>query len=343
MGKSVAGYDEYGDPYYTMRFDINRLNAQQRRQYLLARAVTERESALAQYKGIFATAVGEETAANRQTYRYNRYALQGARGGAGGRVSASGYIPAEGSIDAQAAKVQELTRLWKAATDQVGRDGYLKQLEEAQFVLDIMTGKTSGVPAMNYGAGDLGAVKVGNVDTSGWRLDDKAMTALGKEIARINEVREANLTKEVGSIANGIGGIVGGIEQLGIDLPQGMKDVLSGIQGVISILSAISTILTAIETLSAANTIIPFARGGVVRAAGGYTVPGNYGFDNIPALLSSGEVVLNRAQVGNLASQLQEQGRGGGQHLARVSGEQIYIAMNNYLRRSGKGELITWR
>ena len=46
--------------------------------------------------------------------------------------------------------------------------------------------------------------------------------------------------------------------------------------------------------------------------------------------------------IGNLASQLQDSTRGSN-GIARVSGEQIYLAMNAYLRRSGKGELVTWK
>ena len=123
-----------------------------------------------------------------------------------------------------------------------------------------------------------------------------------------------------------------------------MKDVLNGIQGVVSILTSISTIVTAIQALTAADTIIPFSRGGVVRAASGYTVPGNYGYDAVPALLSSGEVVLNRAQTSNLASQLSDNGGGGrGYTPSHVSGEQIWIALNAFTRRTGKGELVTWR
>ena len=51
------------------------------------------------------------------------------------------YVPAEGSIDAQVEKVRELTKQWSAATDQAGRDGYKKQLDEAQGILDQMRGK----------------------------------------------------------------------------------------------------------------------------------------------------------------------------------------------------------
>lgn len=274
--------------------------------------------------------------------------------GGGGKTTKQEIDAVTGSIDAQAKKVAELQKAWRAAATDSAREDYRKQIEEAQFVLDKMMGKTSGIPGMNYGMGDL-AGKGGSGlfqsplfqqtkfdKGSPWQLDEKTIKAVTEYYDRKTNETTANLTKEVGNIAGGISGILGGIESLGIDLPDGMKDVVSGIQGVIGILTSISTIVTAIQTIAAADTLIPFARGGIAHAANGF-VPGNrYSADDIPVAVSSGELILNRAQQGALASQLQNNQQRGPE-LARVSGEQIYVAMSNYLRRSGKGELITWR
>ena len=279
----------------------------------------------------------------------------GSGGGTGGGKTTKQEIEAvTGSIDAQAKKVQELQKAWRAAATDSAREDYRKQIEEAQFALDIMMGKTSGIPGMNYGVGDLAGKNGSGLfqeplfqqekfdKKNPWQLDDKAMKAVADYYDRKTNETTASLTKEVGNIASGISGIVNGVESLGVELPQGMKDVVSGIQGVIGILTSISTIVTAIQTLTAADTLIPFARGGIVHAANGF-VPGNrYSADDIPVAVSSGELILNRAQQGALASQLQNNQQRGPE-LARVSGEQIYVAMSNYLRRSGKGELITWR
>lgn len=158
---------------------------------------------------------------------------------------------------------------------------------------------------------------------------------------------EVSLTKELGQITAGVSGIFSGIESLGIELPQGMKDVVSGIQGVMSILTGISTIVSAIQAISAADTLIPFARGGIVpHAANGYFVPGNnYSGDVTPIMANAGELVLNKSSQNNLASMITEaESRGrGGNGLARVSGEQIWIALNAYTKRTGQGELVTWK
>jgi hypothetical protein len=155
--------------------------------------------------------------------------------------------------------------------------------------------------------------------------------------------QEVKLSDTMSQMSSGISSMVSGIEGLGIELPKGMKDVLGGIQSVTSILTGISAILTAIETISAADTIIPFANGGVVKAAGGYRVPGRtFSGDMIPARLNAGETVLNQAQAGVIANALQDREFGGGASLQPyVEGERIYLGVENTLKRKGKGEIVT--
>lgn len=281
------------------------------------------------------------------------------KGGAGGTTTTTGgggkggntYIPVVGSIDEQAKKVEELRKAWRAAADDDSRQKIKKEIEEAEFALEILEGKSSGIPTMNYGLGDL-AGKSGSglfqdpgfkVDSSPkvtWKLDSKAMDALGKEIERINTKSEVKLNEKVADITGGVSQVVGGIEALGIEVPEGMKNVIGGIQAVCTILTGISAIITAIQAIVAADAIIPFARGGVVHAANGYVTGNHYSGDQVPALLNAGELVLNRSQVGNLASQLND-ARGGGQLEAVITGEQLRLVLNNNGRRTGRGEVLT--
>ena len=252
-------------------------------------------------------------------------------------------VYAEGSIAAQAKLVSDLQKKWNEAGEDM-RTGYLYQLIEAENKLKSMKDEQKALRDMTTW-GDLKGAPVtglGESSFSGKSLKD--LQGVKLELKLPKEKTEASLTKEVGNMAGGISQMVGSMEALGIELPEGMKNVVNGVTSLISIVSGIATIVTAIEALTAADTVIPFARGGVVRAAGGYVVPGNYNSgDMVHAALTSGEVVLNRAQVGNLASQLQESGGGGGGvQVARISGEQIYVALNRYLKRSGQGELATW-
>lgn len=284
----------------------------------------------------------------------------GSGGGKGGGKTTKQEIDAvTGSIDAQAKKVAELQKAWRAAATDSAREDYKKQIEEAQFVLDKLTGKTSGIPGMNYGMGDL-AGKGGSglfqdplftqntydsdnwmskaIAHNKWKLDDKAMAALGDEIAKsvdktsIKEFLDAT-TQEMGKMVSGISGLVGGLDKLGIEVPQ-------GIQKAIGILEGITTILTAIQTIS---TLKFWSNGGVIHAASGMIVPGNYySGDMVPSMVESGELILNRAQQGAVASQLQDNQRRAPQ-IPYVSGENIYAGLSNYLRRIGAGEIVTWR
>lgn len=180
------------------------------------------------------------------------------------------------------------------------------------------------------------------------QLDDKAMSTVTKQMDKQlkkqqESPKEVKLTDVMSQMGSGISSIVSGMEALGIEIPQGMKDVIGGIQVVTSILAGIATIVAAIEVISAADTIIPFANGGVVKAASGYRVPGRtFSGDMIPARLNAGETVLNQAQAGVIANALQDREFGGGASLQPyVDGEKIFLGMNNTSKRMGHGEIVT--
>ena len=96
---------------------------------------------------------------------------------------------------------------------------------------------------------------------------------------------------------------------------------------------------TAAATISMATTIAAIHKQ-TGYALGGVVGGNSYSGDNVgPVMLDAGEVVLNRAQTYALASQLQSNEQGGNS-FTTVSGEQLVIAINNYGRRRGMGELI---
>ena len=99
--------------------------------------------------------------------------------------------------------------------------------------------------------------------------------------------------------------------------------------------AAMATSLAA--TISSLHSATGYAEGGVVQG-------NTYSGDQIPAMLNAGEVVLNKAMTNNLASSIQESERGGGSYKpSYISGEQIWLVLNHYTKRSGKGEIATWR
>lgn len=177
-------------------------------------------------------------------------------------------------------------------------------------------------------------------------------------------------------VVSGLQSVSSGLQQMGVTLPDGVNKLLGGIQGLLTVIQGVQSVVSVFNTTTAvtqtaatymntsaiagltgaivantaaitANTLTPsvFAGGGIVRAASGWVGGTRFSGDRVPALLNSGELVLNQAQQGNLASQLQASRAGyvdeGGK--GYVSGQNVYIGTNNYLKGSGQGQLVTTR
>jgi hypothetical protein len=159
--------------------------------------------------------------------------------------------------------------------------------------------------------------------------------------------QDEKVIKDISTITGAVGNIMGGIQNLGLELPEGITQAIGMIQTISGILTAILTITTAInatQEVQTAVSAIPFLHtGGVVRAATGTVVPGNFGFDAVPAMLTSGEVVLNKAQQGALASELQDSGINGLHIVGEIDCEKIILGVNRVFTRKGEGELVTWK
>ena len=189
--------------------------------------------------------------------------------------------------------------------------------------------------------------------------------------------------EDTSKLVSGLNSGASGLQQMGVKLPENVQKTMSVIQGIMSVIQGTNAIITLIHSVStpskiasetantaaetantvaigaltaavAANTtaltvntatgFIPFfAHGGLVHAATGYMVPGNDHADRTLIAASSGELILNRAQQGVIASQL-ESGNGGGMRVVgEIQGEKIVLVANRFLKRSGQGELVTWK
>ena len=203
----------------------------------------------------------------------------------------------------------------------------------------------------------------------------KINTATGA-VSEEQQQAQVDYLQQMQKLNSGLSSVNSGLQQIGIKLPDGMQKMLTVMQGVTSVIQGVQTVISVFSTSSqSANTaavmantgtitaltaavvantaalsvnttsnFIPFATGGIVHAAGGVMVPGNsFSGDRVPALLNSGELVLNKAQQYNLASQLEGNGNQGGgtPMLPYVSGDKIILGANNFLKGAGKGELVT--
>lgn len=197
------------------------------------------------------------------------------------------------------------------------------------------------------------------------------------ESGDVSDKKQGDTMEKSQKLVGALSQVSGGLQQMGIKLPDGVNKVLGGIQGLMAVIQGVTNVIqlfsagsqtantvavtantatmaalitalninsaTSLFGLSSGGTILGGGR--VLRAASGTTVPGNFGFDAVPALLTSGETVLNKAQTNNIAALLEDTGRDQSAASATpfVRGEDIWLGVNNYLRRNGKGEIVTSR
>ena len=188
----------------------------------------------------------------------------------------------------------------------------------------------TGGPAMS--SADMAAWFSQNMFTKG--LADQARQFGWDMQEKEGPSRSDKLLQGFDDLTGAMNHLYGGLEDMGIKLPKGMQQLLGGINGLITVIQAMQAAKEAFGFIKA----LLFSGGGVAHAAQGWSVPGNLlSGDRVPAMLNSGEVVLNRAQVGNLAAQLSgPQIRAGQNGRTVVSGEDIVLAVENYGRRVGR-------
>ena len=255
------------------------------------------------------------------------------------------------------------------------QQGYLEQLVEAEAKLkqmkddaawmkDLAMGKYSGQGDFTKGLIDAQGVRfnttlddmvhdVKDVAKSGsMLLSDKAMSVVTKQIKEATKPQkkeEKSAVEVFGQMNQGINQIVGGIEGLGVTIPEELSGILGGINSMLSILQGITILVQGIAAIQEVGTflgIIPgTARGGIVpHAANGYYVPGNsFSGDTTPIMANAGELVLNKAAQGNLASQLNGGGLGNLHLETYLDGRAIRIVLNNDSQSRMKGKYVTSR
>ena len=184
-------------------------------------------------------------------------------------------------------------------------------------------------------------------------------------------------------IVSGMSQVSSGLDRMGIELPQAVQDGVNTMQGMIQTIngiqaiahglgttapaliqaaatgvqSAIALLIQALNINTASNSAaatsnvaktaidIMMAHGGVIpHAAHGFAIPGtHYSGDTTPILANAGEVILNKAQQGNLVSQLPSDQTQSSSSRPYVSGQDIFLGTNNYLKGIGQGGLVTTR
>ena len=164
-----------------------------------------------------------------------------------------------------------------------------------------------------------------------WQAAGSAIQQVG---AAMNAIQDP-AAKVMGTIAQAIGSVALGAGQ--------------AIQNASSmgpwawIAFAAAATATMITTINSIHSATGYAEGGIIDGSKGGFVQGNtYSGDQVGNVrLNAGELVLNRAQQGVLADALDNEGGGAISSTPYVTGEQIYLGLNNYLKGAGLGQIVT--
>jgi hypothetical protein len=180
------------------------------------------------------------------------------------------------------------------------------------------------LPPIEIKATGIKATKEGIETAKAWQSAASAVNSVG---SALNGLEDPG-AKVAGIVGQAIANIA-----LGFATASTQAATAGPFAWIAAIAGGLGTMVSTIASIKSA-TAGSYAEGGIV--------PGNNHNDGLMAAVSSGELILNKAQQSNLADQLTQDGQGGGWSSSPyVYGEQIFLGVNNYLRRTGRGELLT--
>lgn len=288
------------------------------------------------------------------------------RKGGGGSGENKEITWAADSIKAQEVLVSDLRKKWNEAGAGV-RDEYLAQLIEAQKKLKEMNDAEGMKRERMQGRLLLKPEDIMMPDTSNMNLAINDTLDKIRDYAKKNPViipittvnddikkltKTAKITADVvGSIGQAFNAIEDPAAKVAGTVAQAIASVALGYAQATTqassmgpwawiafAASGLAQMLTMVSTIHSATG---YAEGGIVKGnhySGDMLDGGSFG-------INAGELVLNRAQQGSLASQLEGSAGGfrNGQIVGRIEGEKIVLVANRYFRRTGQGEILTWK
>ena len=139
--------------------------------------------------------------------------------------------------------------------------------------------------------------------------------------------------KVSGIVMQAIANIALGFAQAAASHAPGAAGVFGWIAAVTAGLATMTATIASIKNATKGG----FASGGIV--------PGNsFSGDNLHTAdygINAGELILSRSQQYAVASQLEGNSVQGGSSQPYVNAETIFLGVNNFLRREGRGEIVT--
>lgn len=278
---------------------------------------------------------------NLEVMRRNPNAAGGGSGG-GGNTSLPTPVGSIMEVEQLLSKAKDDYR--QAMTD-AAREAARVQVEELQMRLD----KMQQIPKNNLGAvltGDLANMQMPSASLPELQFDKNVLNNLPSVDASQSKSLEDYasavyaISDAFGSVSSAAGGAddaFSSIANIAGSLTNviGKLIAITALKGafnesfptnIIAVTGFISAALAAISTISNAK----FASGGIVGGT-------SYRGDRLSANVNSGEMILNRIQQRRLFDAISSGSIGGsGGGAAVVRGEDIYVSLSNYMRRSGR-------
>ena len=370
----------YGDRVYDGRVQDRTtgkwrdMSDTEKQQFEFARALSQvNDSQIKEVQALGAQSVAITEQIYQQDRAYNRLAgnnapLRGGGGsGSGGGKGGSGKTTtaptyAADSIAAQSALVSDLRKKWSEAGEAV-RNDLLVQLIAAEDKLKSMNNQAALFRENQQGklqGGDIQTSGLGNISLSDQineaskGLQGDALEALQKLIKGGNDAQKSwtSAASAIGSVGSALAGIddpaakvMGTIAQaiatIALTYAKSLEKTFTPWDWIAAAASGAATMVSVISTIHSATG---YAEGGVIK---GNSFSGDsllaQGPDGGMIGLNAGEVVLNRAQAGVLASAIQDNGGGNGRIVGVLRGEDIALVADRWGRRTGKGELAFFK
>lgn len=264
--------------------------------------------------------------------------------------------PMKGSIDYLNAQISSLTKKLNTETDEAVRQGirtaiekinkekYNIELEATLGRLKPMEGDKFGVSAKGRNATE--DIKSGYISVKGISSDAiksnyeyaDSLGAIGSMMSSVSQLTNEGAASWLSYASNIIQAVGQALPQLSALATKNASVAATGAAASVSSIPVVGWVMagTAVASVIAAMANVPkFANGGIV--------PGNlYSGDRVPAMVNSGEMILNRSQQGRLFDILNSKGGVNGKDVrvtgeVVVSGEQMKILLDNTNRKLRRG------
>lgn len=182
---------------------------------------------------------------------------------------------------------------------------------------------------IDFKTGEIGkeVVKTANDTNKAWQAAANAISSAGSAMQNI----EDPAAQVAGIVMQAIANIALGFSKQSIEAAGGGP--FAWIAATLSGLAVMTSTIAQIKSATKGG----FASGGIV--------PGNsFSGDNLHTAdygINAGELILSRSQQYAVASQLEGNSVQGVSSQPYVNAETIFLGVNNYLRREGRGEIVT--